>query len=84
MGNSVGVIPIYPAGRGHYALGSPDGSVLQPGQRIEIVLAGHQIAGTVRKGEQSDYLLAEDGTICGLCACMCVVVASANQEVEGM
>ncbi len=83
MANSGMVVPIYPAGRGHYALGSPDGKVLAPGQRVEIVLAGYQIAGVVQKSEQGDYLRAEDGTTCGLCACMRVVATiSQVQEVE--
>lgn len=73
---------IYPNGRGHYALGSPDGSVLLPGQPLTVLVAGHQIAGTVAHSDQGDYLRAEDETICGLCARM-QVVPSAQTRING-
>lgn len=80
MANKSGIISIYPAGRGHYALGSPDGTVLQPGQQVKIVLAGYQIAGIVRKGDPGDYLQMQDGTICGLCASMRVVTTKVGLD----
>lgn len=75
MANSAGVVSIYPAGRGRFALGSPDGKILQPGQQVKIMLAGHLIVGTIQVSDLGDYLRAEDGTICGLCASMRVVAA---------
>jgi hypothetical protein len=82
MANSADIVSIYPAGRGHYALGSPDGEVLVPGQRVEILLAGHQIAGMVQKSELGDYLQLADGTTCGLCSRMRVVACKQEQEME--
>lgn len=68
--------PIYPNGRGHYALGHPDGEVLYPGQNIEIVFAGFQIAGMVQKSDLGDYFLLHSGDRCGLCARMRVVLCA--------
>src|SRR5260370_33604092 len=68
-----GTIPAYPNGQGRYALGCPDGEVLRPGQGIEIVLAGFQIASTVQKSDRGDYRLLHNGDRCGLCAGMRVI-----------
>jgi hypothetical protein len=73
MANKLGVISIYLAGRGHYALGSPDGKVLHPGIPLTVLLAGHQVNGIIRSSELGDYLQLQDGDRCGLCACMRVV-----------
>ena len=81
MANNAGTAAIYPIGRGHYALGSPDGKKLFPGESITILLAGYQIKGMIHPSECGDYLRAEDGTICGLRACM-RVVATVSQEHE--
>jgi len=81
MANKPGIVPIYPTGRGRFALGSPDGPVLHPGRELTVLVAGHQVNGIIQASEQGDYLRAEDGTICGLCACM-RVVATIQQEVE--
>src|SRR5260370_41057892 len=69
----VDICRIYPNGRGHYAIGSPDGKVLRPGQALTIVVAGHEITGTIQASEQGDYLRTDDGTTCGLCAGMRVI-----------
>ena len=81
MENSVGIVPIYPTGRGHFALGSPDGKVLHPGLPLTIVIAGHQIDGTIQASDLGDYLRAKDGTTCGLCASMRVVATMQEAEV---
>lgn len=81
MANKPGIIPIYPTGRGRFALGSPDGKVLHPGSPLTILVAGHQVNGIIQASDLGDYLRTEDGTSCGLCACM-HVVAIGNQEVE--
>jgi hypothetical protein len=84
MASSVGTVPIYPAGQGHFALGSPDGQMLHPGQQIEVVLADIQITGTVRKSDLGDYLQLANGERCGLCACMRVRVVATMLEAEGV
>lgn len=66
------LVSIYPAGRGHFALGSPDGKVLHPGLPLTILVAGHQVNGTIQASELGDR--------CGLCACM-RVVATISLEV---
>lgn len=65
---------IFPAGRGHFALGSPDGELLVPGDALTVVLAGHQITGTVQASDRGDFLQLPDGGCCGLCACMKTMV----------
>jgi hypothetical protein len=82
MANKSGVVSIYPTGRGRFALGSPDGKVLLPGSPLTVLLAGHQVNGTIQTSELGDYLRAEDGTICGLYASMRVVAAIQEQEAE--
>lgn len=68
-------IPIYPTSWGRFALGSPSGSVLYPGQSVEILLAGYRIAGMIHASLLGDYFLAADGmSYCGLCAGMRVIV----------
>jgi transcriptional regulator with XRE-family HTH domain len=68
------VLPIYPTDWGRFALGSPSGKVLYPGQWVEIFLAGYRIAGTIYAGALGDYFQSADGTsCCGLCAGMCVI-----------
>lgn len=70
------VIPIYPTGWGRFALGSPSGKVLYPGQSVEILLAGYRIAGMIHASALGDYFQAADGmSCCGLCAGMCVVAS---------
>ncbi len=82
MANKLGVISIYPAGLGHYALGSPDGKVLHPGIPLTVLLAGHQVNGIIRSSELGDYLQLADGTTCGLCARMRVVATIQEQKME--
>jgi hypothetical protein len=82
MANKLGVISIYPAGLGHYALGSPDGKVLHPGIPLTVLLAGHQVNGIIRSSELGDYLQLQDGDRCGLCACTRVVATIQEQEME--
>lgn len=81
MANSAGIVSIYPNGRGRYALGSPDGATLLPGQPLTVLLSGHEITGTLEHGDQGDYLRTPDGTICGLCANMRVM--SSSQAIDG-
>jgi hypothetical protein len=72
------MIPMYPTGWGRFALGSPSGPVLYPGQRVEIELSSYRIAGMIHVGTLGDYFQAEDGmSCCGLCAGMLVIVPSA-------
>ena len=76
------VIPMYPTGWGRFALGSPSGSVLYPGQSIEILLSGHRIAGVIHAGGLGDYFQASDGmSCCGLYPGMCVVACAASGEL---
>lgn len=83
MANKVGIVPIYPTGRGRYALGSPDGNVLFPGRELTVLVAGHQITGTVQASDLGDYLQLENGDRCGLCACMrAVATISLERELE--
>jgi hypothetical protein len=72
------IVPIFPAGRGHFALGSPDGDLLFPGDSLTIVLAGYRITGTIQSSERGDYLQLPDGGRCGLCACMKTLVAASE------
>ena len=72
--DGVAVIPMYPTGWGRFALGSPSGEVLCPGQSVEILLAGYRIPGMIHAGAVGDYFQSTDGmSCCGLCAGMCVV-----------
>jgi hypothetical protein len=80
MANSAGTTVIYPTGWGRFALNSPDGPVLQPGHPLTVLVAGHEIEGTVHTSDLGDYLQLEDGDRCGLCACMRVMATA--QEVE--
>jgi hypothetical protein len=73
MVTKLGIVPIYPTGRGHFALGSPDGDPLFPGDSLTILLADYQITGTIQVSDQGDYLQLPDGGRCGLCACMKIV-----------
>jgi hypothetical protein len=68
-------IPIYPTGYGLFALGSPDGSVLEKGACVEVMLAGTHIKGTILTRSLGDYLQCADGTVCGLTAGMRVAVS---------
>jgi hypothetical protein len=73
------IVPIFPAGRGHFALGSPDGDLLIPGDSLTIILAGHQITGTIRASDRGDFLqLPNEGGRCGLCACMHAVARTSE------
>jgi hypothetical protein len=67
--------PIYPTGYGPFALGSPDGPVLEKGACVEVMLAGTHIPGTILTRSLGDYLQCADGTVCGLTAGMRVVVS---------
>ena len=68
------VTPIYPTDWGRFALGSPSGKVLYPGQWVEIWLAGYRIAGMIYAGAPGDYFQSADGmSCCGLCAGMRVI-----------
>lgn len=75
-------VVIYPTGRGHFALGSPDGTVLWPGHPLTVLFTEHAIAGTIRTSELGDYLQAPNGDRCGLCAGMRVIAPiSPEREV---
>jgi hypothetical protein len=66
---------IYPDGEGHFALGSPDGRILQQGEAVEISLGGFRIPGSIQWSHNGDYFTAQAGdTVCGLCARMQVRV----------
>lgn len=82
MKNKPSVVAIYPAGRGHYALGSPDGEVLLPGRPLTVLVAGHEISGIIQAHSLGDYLRADDGTTCGLCAYMRVVFSPSESKAE--
>lgn len=69
---------MYPAGRGHFALGSPDGYPLFPGEPLTILLAGYQMTGTIRESDFGDYLQLENGDRCGLCAGMHAITISSE------
>src|SRR4051794_9696662 len=73
MATKLGIGTIYPTGQGHFALHSPDGLPLFPGDSLTILLAGHQMTGTIQASDQGDYLQLPDGDRCGLCACMKIV-----------
>lgn len=76
-GNGMVETQIYPTDWGRFALGSPSGTVLYPGQMAAIELSGHRIAGIIRAGSP-DYFQAENGMgCCGLCAGMRVIVPMA-------
>ena len=76
-------VKIYPTGRGHFALGSPDGTAVFPGDALTVLLAGRRVTGTIRPGSQGDYLQLADGSCCSLCACMRVVpTVSQGQKME--
>ena len=76
-------VKIYPTGQGHFALGSPDGPAVFPGDSLTVLLAGRRVTGTIRPGSQGDYLQLADGSCCGLCACMRVVATvSQGQKME--
>lgn len=70
MATKSGIVSMYPTGRGHFALGSPDGDPLFPGDSLTILLAGHQMTGTIQRSDLGDYLQLSNGERCGLCACM--------------
>lgn len=83
MANSAGkTVAIYPTGWGRFALNSPDGPVLHPGRPLTILVAGHEIEGTVQASDLGDYLQLPDGDRCGLCACMRAVATLIEPEVE--
>ena len=68
---------IYPDGEGHFALGSPDGRILQQGEAVEISLGGFWIPGSIQWSHNGDYFTAQaGGTVCGLCARMHVRAGS--------
>lgn len=81
MATKLGIVPIYPTGRGHFALGSPDGNPLFPGDSLTVLLAGHRITGVIQSSSQGDYLQLPDGSCCGLCACMRVVALSSETSL---
>jgi len=81
MATNGGTTAIYPTGWGRFALNSPDGDVLYPGFPLTVVIAGHQIDGTIQTSDLGDYLQLPDGGRCGLCACMQVVAFPQGQEV---
>jgi hypothetical protein len=70
------IIPIYPTGRGHYALGSPDGAELRAGLPINVLLAGQQLSGQVKWSGAGDYIQFSDQSFCGLYPAMQVVTPS--------
>lgn len=67
------IVPIYLTGRGHYALGSPDGAELNAGASIKVLLAGRRLPGQVHWSPNGDYIQFDDETFCGLYPAMCVV-----------
>jgi transcriptional regulator with XRE-family HTH domain len=72
---------IYPTGWGRFALGSPSGEVLYPGQSVEILLAGYRIVGTIHASALGDYFQSMDGTSrCGLCAGMYVIASQCDRR----
>lgn len=76
-------VKMFPTGQGHFALHSPDGSPLFPGDSLTVLLVGHQVTGVIQASSQGDYLQLADGSCCGLCAYMRVVnVVSQRQTVE--
>ncbi|HEX7737215.1 MAG TPA: hypothetical protein VF458_20385 [Ktedonobacteraceae bacterium] len=77
-------VKIFPTGQqGHYALGSPDGCPLHPGDPLTVLVAGRRLTGIIQSGSQGDYIQLSDGSRCGLCPCMRVVNAVIQkQKVE--
>ena len=69
---------IYPTGAdGGFALGSPDGRTLHDGEIVEIRLGGARIVGFIeRPAHSATRFVAEDGSVCGLCAGMWIGVLS--------
>jgi hypothetical protein len=76
------ILPVYPNGSGHYALGTPDGVVLRSGVPVLVVLAGQQIPGHIRWSERGDFFEAADQSICGLYPAMQVAVATSGQAAR--
>jgi hypothetical protein len=68
------IAPVYPTGSGHYALHSPDGAELRPGQLLKILLAGRRLPGEIRWSSSGDYVQFADQSVCGLHPAMRVVV----------
>lgn len=73
------IVPIYPTGAGHYALGTPDGVELRADLPIKILLAGQQLPGLVRWSSNGDYIQFADETFCGLHPAMRVVTPPARE-----
>ena len=68
---------IYPNGAGGFALGSPDGRILHNGEMVEIWLGGLVVVGFIEHQSHSTArFVAEDGSVCGLCAGMRIGVPS--------
>lgn len=69
---------IYPHGAdGGFALGSPDGRTLHNGEMVEICLSGVRVVGFIEQQPHSvARFVAEDGSVCGLCAGMWIGVLS--------
>jgi hypothetical protein len=74
---------IYPTGWGRFAIGSPDGSILEKGSLVEVELSGSRLTGTVGISDHGDYLHFPDGSRCGLTAGMRVVVWEPSNQTEG-
>lgn len=68
------IAPVYPNEQGHYALHSPDGVELRPGQLLKILLAGRKLPGEIRWSSSGDYIQFADQSVCGLHPAMRVVV----------
>ena len=67
---------IYPRGSdGDFALGSPDGRMLRDGEMVEIRLGEVRVMGFIEHQLHSTArFVAEDGSVCGLCAGMWIGV----------
>ena len=66
------VSTIYPTGFGDFALGSPDGQVLQDNQVVETLLGGYWIVGVIACAhhEYPHFIALVDKSVCGLYAGM--------------
>lgn len=74
---------IYPSGStGAFACGSPDGSILQNDQALEVLLAGHWIAGFIECPHHGAprFIAQDDQSTCGLCPGMRVRLLTYQPE----